>query len=132
MDPVLDALRQQLSTALGLPVAVGSPAAPGTGLLLWPWRIAEIEGTRMRPPSRGGVEVAPARPRVCLSVLVLSADGTASLCKALAWASANPLLPVGERSASLRRQQLSAEELAAIFATAGIALAPALCWDIED
>ena len=131
-DPVLALVCERLSLATGLSVSVGT-ASTADGLALWPWRL--VAGDRnLTAPIRGpgGERPTPQPLRVKLSVVVLASSGTAPLRIALAWATDNPVLSIGERRLILRQQSMDVPDLTALFLAGGVPLAPALFWELED
>jgi hypothetical protein len=132
IDPALALVCEQLSIATGLPVSVGT-ASTADGLVLWPWRL--VAGDRsLTAPIRGpgGERSTPQALRVKLSVAVLASSGTAPLRLALAWATDNAVLSIGERRLILRQQSMDVPDLTALFLAGGVPLAPALFWEFED
>lgn len=132
IDSALSLLRERLSVATGLPVAIGKPST-AEGLTLWPWRLVASD-RNLSPPVRGagGERLAPPPLRARLSVVVLASSGTAGLRAALAWATDNPFLPSAGRRTVIRQQSPDIADMSAIFLAGGIALAPALFWELED
>jgi hypothetical protein len=124
IDEALAAIANLIQTSTGTVVQVGRPLDAFTGLVLWPWRIADVSSARNNLPThRTAGNVTRPQAIVEISFLLLASNGPANaVLQAHRTLLENPVVNGNGNSLRIAVQQLSIEELAAIFTAAQMKL----------
>jgi hypothetical protein len=126
VDVALEALAAALAGATGQPVRIGPPDAKGQGLVIFPWRLANLEAIRNRLPDPSQRPKPPAEPAFQVECLVLADGDPALLGRARSALWRTPFL--GEAgNVRCRLSDLAADQLAAVFSAANIPLRLCCC-----
>jgi hypothetical protein len=128
IDEAFAAIGTLIQSSTGSVVQVARPAGDVTGLVIWPWRVVDVSSFRNIPPThRTTGLVSPPQPVVEVSFLLLASpagsEGSASqVLQAHRVLLENPVLGGSGSNVRVVAQQLSVDELAAVFTAAHLEL----------